>query len=1005
MPEDPRDSVTLTHTPNDERARTSRPVAVTGRRPELGPQPKQIVGPRSPGSSATRKAHDRRPVATQVSACGDAQEGAVVRASSNGDLGPALRGRRREGGALHRLLASVRAGQSRVLVVRGESGVGKSALLEDLVGRAAECHVMRAAGAESEAELAYAGLHRLCAPVLDLRERLPAPQRDALATVFGLSAGPAPDPFFVALATLTLFAAVAEQQPLVCIVDDAQWLDRASAQILGFVARRLRAERVAIVCAARTGSGDHVLGGLPELHIRGLSDGDSRALLLDKVHGPLDAAVCDQIVTESHGNPRALLALPRTWNAAELAGGFGLPGIEPLAGKREESYARRLGQLPSDTQALVLAAAAESLGDPVLLHRAAGILGLVMAAANPAVDAGLLKVGRRVEFAHPLVRSAAYRTAAAHDRQRVHRALAEATDATDPDRRAWHRAHAAPGPDEQIAAELEDAVGQAQARGGVAAAAAFLRRAVALTVEPHRRAERALSAAQASAQAGAFDAALGLLATAEAGPLDAFQRARADLVRAHVAFTSDLGSDASPLLLQAARQLEPFDLGLARETYLAAWGAASIAGDPVGGGVRPEICRAIQSLPRADGNPGALDLLLDGLALLATEGRVAAASTLQRAAKALTDITVNEALRWGWMATDATCLVWDIEGMREFSARQVRLVREAGALARLPFHLWQLGVATAWIGDFAGAAEVVAESDSVAAATGSQIAPYAALRLAALRGKEAECSVLTAAAVEQAKARGQGTAAIHAQWAAAVLYNGLARYELAESAARQATTTSPGTPLTVLSGIWTLPELVEAAARGGDAELARDALERLAKTTQLCDSDFALGIEARCRALVSDGAAADDLYLEAIERLARTRLRPELARAHLLYGEWLRRENRRVDAREQLRTAHEMLVAIGMEAFAERARKELQALGEKVRRRTVETRDDLTGQERQIARLARDGLSNPEIAARLFLSPRTVEWHLRNVFTKLDIRSRRELANALPSSDSPPVAA
>jgi DNA-binding CsgD family transcriptional regulator len=1004
MPEDPRDSVTLTHSANDERARTSRPVAVTGRRPELRAQPEQTVGPRSPGSSATRNAHDGRPVAEHASLRGDAQAGAVVRASSNGDPGPALRGRRPEGGALHGLLASVCAGQSRVLVLRGESGVGKSALLEYLVGRAAECHVMRAAGAESEAELPYAGLHRLCAPVLDLRDRLPAPQRDALATVFGLSAGPAPDPFFVALATLTLFAAVAEQQPLVCIVDDAQWLDQASAQILGFVARRLLAERVAIVCAARTGSGDHVLGGLPELHIRGLSDGDSRALLLDNVHGPLDAAVCDQIVTESHGNPRALLALPRTWNAAELAGGFGLPGIEPLADKREESYARRLGQLPSDTQALVLAAAAESLGDPVLLHRAAGILGLVMAAANPAVDAGLLKVGRRVEFAHPLVRSAAYRTAAAHDRQRVHRALAEATDATDRDRRAWHRAHAAPGPDEQIAAELEDAVGQAQDRGGVAAAAAFLRRAVALTVEPHRRAERALSAAQASAQAGAFDAALGLLATAEAGPLDAFQRARADLVRAHVAFTSDLGSDASPLLLEAARQLEPFDLGLARETYLVAWAAASIAGHPRGA-VRPEICRAIQSLPQADANPGALDLLLDGLALLATEGHAAAASTLQRAAKALSDITVNEALRWGWIATDATCLVWDIEGMREFSARQVRLVREAGALAQLPFHLWQLGVATAWIGDFAGAAEVVAESDSVAAATESQIAPYAALRLAALRGKEAECSVLTAAAVEQAKARGQGTAAIHAQWAAAVLYNGLARYELAESAARQATTTSPGTSLMVLSGIWTLPELVEAAARGGDAELARDVLERLAKTTQRCGSDFALGIEARCRALVSDGAAADDLYLEAIARLGRTRLRPELARAHLLYGEWLRRENRRVDAREQLRTAHEMLAAIGMEAFAERARKELQALGEKVRRRTVETRDDLTGQERQIAGLARDGLSNPEIAARLFLSPRTVEWHLRNVFTKLDIRSRRELANALPNCDSPPVAA
>jgi ATP/maltotriose-dependent transcriptional regulator MalT len=344
--------------------------------------------------------------------------------------------------------------------------------------------------------------------------------------------------------------------------------------------------------------------------------------------------------------------------------------------------------------------------------------------------------------------------------------------------------------------------------------------------------------------------------------------------------------------------------------------------------------------------------------------------------------------------------VWDIEGMREISARQVQLVRDAGAFAQLPLHLWQLGVATAWMGDFAGAASLVAESDSVAAATGSQIAPYPALRLAALRGKEAECSALIAVAVEQAKTRGQGTAAIHAHWAAAVLYNGLARYEHAEAAARKATTTSSGPSLTVFSGMWALPELIEAAARGGDTELARDALERLAETTQPCGTDVALGIEARCRALLSDEAAADALYREAIDRLSRTRLRPELARAHLLYGEWLRRERRRVDAREQLRTAHEMLVAIGMEAFAERARQELEATGEKVRKRTVETRDDLTAQERQISRLARDGLSNPEIGARLFLSPRTIEWHLRNVYTKLDIHSRRELASALAGPDS-----
>jgi DNA-binding CsgD family transcriptional regulator len=929
------------------------------------------------------------------------EAGGPSAASPIDDSRPRLRGRRSECGALDRLVDRLHAGHSPVLVLRGEAGVGKTALLDYLLERTSGGHVARAVGVESEMELAFAGLHQLCAPMLDLRDRLPAPQRDALATVFGLSATADPDPFLVGLATLTLFAEVAEEQPLVCIVDDAEWLDPASAQILGFVARRLLAERVAIVCATRTGIGDHVLGGLPELRIRGLDDGDACALLLDNVHGPLDAAVCDQIVTESHGNPLALLELPRTWNAAELAGGFGLPGSEPVTDRIEESYARRLAQLPSETRLLVLAAAAEPLGDPVLLHRAAGSLGLHMAAANPAVDAGLLKVSGRVEFAHPLVRSAAYRTAAADDRQRVHRALAEATDVeADSDRRAWHRAHAAPGPEEHVAGELERSAGRAQARGGVAAAAAFLQRAVALTVEPARRAERALAAAQASLQAGAFEAALGLLVTAEAGPLDEFQRARVDLLRAELGFTSDLGSDAPALLLKAARRLEPFDLELARATYLAGWGAAGITGYLATGDVGLEICRAVQSLPPTNGNPRPLELLLDGLALLATDGHVAAVPSLQRAADALTHIPVDDVLRWGWMATEASCLVWDVEGMREISARQVQLVREAGALAQLPLHLWQLGVATASLGDFPSATLLVAESDRVAAATGSEIAPYAALRLAALRGREAECSRLIAAAVEHAKAREHGTAEVDAHWAAAVLYNGLGRYEEAKSAARQATTTALGPSLTVRSGLWALPELVEAAARAGDDQLAGSAFERLEETTVPCGNDLALGIEARCRALLRDGAAAEELYREALDRLSRTQLRPELARAHLVYGEWLRREGRRVDAREELRAAHDMLAAIGMEAFAERARRELMATGETVRRRSVETRDELTRQETQIAQLASNGQTNPEIGTQLFISPRTVEWHLRNVFVKLEIRTRRELAIALANSPS-----
>ena len=463
---------------------------------------------------------------------------------------------------------------------------------------------------------------------------------------------------------------------------------------------------------------------------------------------------------ESHGNPLALLELPRTWNVAGLAGGFGLPSSQPVAGRIEQSYIRRLQLLPSDTQLLVLTAAAEPLGDLVLLHRAAGTLGIDIAAAGPAQDGGLLELGGRVEFAHPLVRSAAYRSAAADDRHRVHRALADATVAeTDPDRRAWHRARATPGPDEEVAAELERSAGRAQARGGVAAAAAFLQRSAELTVDPARRAERALAAAQASFQAGAFEAALGLVATAQVGPLDEFQRARVNLVRGQVAFATGSASDAPPLLLKAARRLELIDLDLARETYLTAWGAASVAaGQAAGRGVLLEICRAVRALPPRPGSPRPLDLLLDGLALLTTDGHAAATAVLQRAATALAGIPVEDVVRWGWMATAASNAVWDNDGAHAISARQVQLVRDAGALAELPLYLSALGLASAWMGDFAGAASNIAEADSVAAATGSHFAPYTLLRLRALQGREAEAS----AAIEQAAGGGPSAATLRA---------------------------------------------------------------------------------------------------------------------------------------------------------------------------------------------------------------------------------------------------
>jgi DNA-binding CsgD family transcriptional regulator/tetratricopeptide (TPR) repeat protein len=650
--------------------------------------------------------------------------------------------------------------------------------------------------------------------------------------------------------------------------------------------------------------------------------------------------------------------------------------------------------LPDQTRRLVQLAAADPSGDRPLVWRAAERLGIPVQAGAPAVEAGLAEFsGSRVRFRHPLARSAAYRSASLADRQQMHAALAEATDpVADPDRRAWHRAQATPDLDEDVAAELEDSAGRAQARGGLAAAAAFLERSMLLTADRARHAQRALAAARAHTKAGAFGKALELLTAAEAGPPEGFQRAQVSLLRGHIAFASGLGSDApARLLLQAAKQLEPFDLDIARETYLAAWGAATNAGTLAGEVTLLEICRSALALPPSTGAPRPLDLLLDGFALLVTEGRAAAAPALQRASKALISLPVEDVLRWGWMTPGASLAVWDFEGLHATCVRQVQLVREAGVLSELPIHLSSLGIASAWTGDFAAANSVITEAENISAATGNRLAPFAALRLISMQGREAEASALLESAIELAAATGQEQAATSAHWGAAVLYNGLARYGEAAAAARQATSN----PLDPWISLFALPELIEAASRIRDTELARAALARLTAAMPPDGNDFALGMEARCRALVSPGPDADGLYREAIDRLSRTRLRPELARTHLLYGEWLRRRGRRRDAREQLHAAHDMLTAMGMEAFAERGRQELTATGETVRTSSVGAITTLTSQEAYIARLARDGLTNAEIAARLFLSERTISWHLRRIFTKLDIGSRRELNAAL----------
>jgi DNA-binding CsgD family transcriptional regulator len=908
-----------------------------------------------------------------------------------------LHGRDSECALLDALVGDVRRGESRSLVLRGEAGIGKTALLEYLAELASGMTVLRAVGVESEMELAYASLHQLCAPLLERLERLSAPQRQALEIVFGVSAGRPPDRFLVGVGVLSLLSEVAEDRPLLCVVDDAQWLDQASALALAFVARRLLAERVGIVFAARQPG--QALEHVPELQLRGLRNGDARSLLSSAVRFKLDERVRDRLIAEMGGNPLALLELPRGLTATQLAGGFGLLEARGLLGKIEQSFVRRITPLPEDTRLLLLVAAAEPVGDPLLLWCAAERLGIAPAAVGAAEAAALLAVGERVTFRHPLVRSAVYGSAAVEDRRAVHLALAEVTDReVDPDRRAWHLAAAATGPDEDVAVELERSAGRAQARGGVAAAAAFLKRSVALTLDPGRRAERCLAAAQAHLQAGAFDEALRLLASAEVASLDDLGRARVELLRGQIAFATSPGDEASALLLKAARQLESLDPALARETYLDAWGAAMFGGETGRVGTLDEVSRAALSAPQPTSTPRPIDLLLEGWSLLVCEGGAVGAPALSRAVSLVAEgeIAMAEALRWGWLAQMTASCLWDLESFRVVSERLLHFTREAGLLVEQHLLLTGLGMLATWCGDFTAAASRIAEVDAITEATQTALPRYGALQLAGWRGNEVDASALIEVEMRNALAGGQGNGVTFCQWVSAALYNGLGRYDEARAEAQRASEYRPELGLCA----WARIELIEAASRTGETRLAGETLERLAEATSAGDSDWGLGILARSQALLSKGDDAEGSYREAIVRLTRTQLRPELARAHLLYGEWLRRENRRVDARAQLRAAHKQFTSIGMEAFAERARTELQATGEHVRRHTVETRDDLTAQERQIAELARDGLSNPEIGARMFLSPRTVEWHLRHVFAKLGIRSRRELENALLSSSS-----
>jgi DNA-binding CsgD family transcriptional regulator len=895
-----------------------------------------------------------------------------------------LFGREREREILDRLLAGGRGG---VLVMHGDAGVGKTALLEYATGAGCEYLVARTAGVEAEVELPFAALQQLCSPFLHLVDRLPQPQHEAIGVAFGLSSGSAPNPFLVGLAVLGLLSEAAEERPLLATVDDAHWLDKASAQALAFVARRLLAERLVLLFATR--QVDEALRGLPELFISPLGHRDARALLESVLPAPLDEPVLERIVAETRGNPLALLELPRGLTPTELAGGFGLPAEMPLSASIEESFTRRLATLPKDARRLLLVAAADPVGDPALMWRALERLGIAESAADTVESEDLLVLSPRVVFRHPLVRSAVYGAATPNERRQTHRALAEATDPTlDPDRRAWHRAQASQKPDEDVAAELEVSAARAQARGGWAAAAAFLERATALTPEESRRSGRALAAAQAKLQAGALDDALRLVTTAEGGVLSESEQARAGLLHGQIAFLETRGGDAAALLLEAAGRLRTVDPELARETYLEALTAAIFAGPLAGPGATPhEIAEAASSAPRAR-NPRGPDLLLDGLVAVLCDKYGAAVPTLRQAQQAIEDeLSPTEQLRWLWGATVAAQYLWDDEGWERLADLHLHLVRETGALSELPIALSHRGQMHVLAGELALAASLQEALHEATELTGSHLAPYHEVSLAALRGREVEARQLFDTARAELIGRGEGAGLSFVDRAESVLYNGLGQYAAALAAARRVVGHT-----NLVTSNWAIPELIEAAVRVGAFEVAADTDRQLMDRSGASGTEWALGVAARSHALLADELHAEELYVEAIDRLSRTRVAVDLARAHLLYGEWLRRQRRRLDARNELRIAHEMFAGFGMEAFAERARIELLASGESARKRTVQTRNQLTPQESQVARLAAKGNSNREIAAQLFISASTVEYHLTKAFRKLDVKSRTQLA-------------
>jgi DNA-binding CsgD family transcriptional regulator/tetratricopeptide (TPR) repeat protein len=907
--------------------------------------------------------------------------------------GSALIGRTAERARLQQEVQKARGGHAAVLVLRGSQGLGKTALLEHAVSRASGFRVLRTRAVVSETQLPYAALQVLCAQLLDDIGQLPSVQRDALATAMGQLRGSDPDRFLVGLATLNLLAAAAGSRPLLCVIDDAQWLDQPSAQALAFVARRLESKPVVLLFATRNQADVGGLHGLPELRLQGLSHVETRLLLARSIPVPIDPIVADRIVEETRGNPLALLELTRAASAAELAGGFGLSPSRDLSPQVGEELLQQVIALPPQSRRLLLTAAAEPLGDPRLLWRAAAELQLPRAAAGPLRSEGLLSLAPRVVFRRPLLRFAVHQLATDEERRDVHFALALVTDpARDPDRHVWHLAHAADGPDEGLASELERLAPVARRRGGLPAAAAFLEQATMLTLDPGRLADRAIAAAEAKRTAGADHDATRLLSTAEMYLLDDQRQGRLQRQRAHIS------SPGNPdILVEAARRMQADRPDLARATYLEAIAASMTAGRLQPAGRSAEIAEAALMAPPTS-QPAASDRLLDGLVTRLTRGHEESRKPLADAVEAFrtTELSDRDA-PWVGLASRVAADLWDDDAWDAFSRRAVQHAKDSGTVADLSAALDRRALAEVHFGDFPAASHLLAEIRAVGSATGAGRAAHASMLLTAWCGRGQQASRQSGAARRDALGCGDGLALTISALSAAVLFAGQGRYDEALRYAREAAEDTEG-PDEFEYRNWALAELVEAAARMGDLGEAARALRRLEDRIEGSASEWALGTRALLRALISGDDEAERWYRQAVDRLARCKVRPQLARAQLLYGEWLRRRGRRSDARVPLRAAKDLLTTMGAAAFTERAHRELLATGERSQLRSVVASRQLTPQEIRIAAMARDGLSNPAIGARLFVSPRTVEYHLGKVFTKLGISGRGELHLVLPAA-------